>query len=62
MYVRRDMQPLRGQNLHDASVPVGMFVSKVTKIRGQIVQFAGGPCYCATHFDNGPKGWGSGSS
>jgi hypothetical protein len=43
----------------DASIPVGMFVGKVTKIGGQTVQFLGGPRYYASHFDNGPQGWGA---
>jgi hypothetical protein len=43
----------------DASVPVGMFVGKVFRIGGQTVQVLGGPRYYASHFDNGPKGWGA---
>jgi hypothetical protein len=42
----------------DASIPIGAFVGKVTKIGGQTVQFLGGPRYYASHFDNGPKDWG----
>lgn len=42
-----------------ASVPVGMFVGKVLRIGGLPVQFIGGPRYYASHFDNGPKGWGA---
>ena len=43
----------------DASIPVTMLVSKVTRIGGQTVQFSAGPRYYAAHFDNGPKGWGA---
>ncbi|MCC6608918.1 MAG: transporter [Burkholderiales bacterium] len=43
----------------DASVPVGAFIGKVTRIGGQTVQFVGGPRYYVSHFDNGPKGWGA---
>lgn len=42
-----------------ASVPVGIFVGKVLRIGGLPVQFIGGPRYYASHFDNGPKGWGA---
>lgn len=42
----------------DASVPVGMFVSKLIRVGSQAVQFAGGPRYYVGHFDNGPQGWG----
>lgn len=42
----------------DASVPVGVFVGKVTHIGGQIVQFVGRPRCYVSHFDNGPKGLG----
>lgn len=43
----------------DASVPVGAFIGKVTRIGGQTVQFVGGPRYYVSHFDNGPKGLGA---
>jgi len=43
----------------EASVPVGMFVGKVFRIGGQTLQVLGGPRYYASHFDNGPKGWGA---
>jgi len=42
----------------DASIPVGMFVSKLVSIAGQNVQFQAGPRYYAAHFDDGPEGWG----
>ncbi len=42
----------------DASIPVGMFVSKLMPIGGQPVQFQAGPRYYVAHFDNGPKSWG----
>lgn len=42
----------------DASVPVGTFVGKLTRIGGQTVQFVGGPRYYVSDFDNGPKGRG----
>jgi hypothetical protein len=43
----------------DLSVPVGFFVGKLFRIGGQSVQVIGGPRYYASHFDNGPKGWGA---
>jgi hypothetical protein len=43
----------------DLSVPVGAFVGKVLRIGGLPVQVIGGPRYYASHFDNGPRGWGA---
>jgi hypothetical protein len=42
----------------DASVPVGVFIGKLFSVGGQPIQVVGGPRYYASHFDNGPKGWG----
>lgn len=42
----------------DASIPVGAFVGKVFTVGSQPIQIVGGPRYYASHFDNGPKGWG----
>jgi hypothetical protein len=43
----------------DTSVPVGAFVGKLMRIGGLPVQVVGGPRYYASHFDNGPRGWGA---
>ncbi|WP_323814072.1 transporter [Cellvibrio sp. NN19] len=40
------------------NIPIGMFVSKVTKFGSQPVQFQIGPRYYAEHTENGPRGWG----
>jgi hypothetical protein len=40
------------------SVPLGFFVSKVTRIVGQTVSLQAGPRYYAESADNGPEGWG----
>lgn len=40
------------------NVPLGLFVSKVTRIAGQTVSLQAGPRYYAEHTDNGPEGWG----
>lgn len=40
------------------SVPAGAFVSKVTRIGNQAVQFGAGPRYYLTSTDGGPEGWG----
>lgn len=42
-----------------ASVPVTAFVGRVVRIGGLPLQITGGPRYFASHFDNGPKGWGA---
>jgi hypothetical protein len=43
----------------DASIPVSALVGKVFRIGMLPVQVNVGPRYYATHFDNGPKGWGA---
>lgn len=43
----------------DASVPITFFVGRVLRVGGLPVQIIGGPRYFASHFDNGPKGWGA---
>lgn len=40
------------------TVPIGLFLNKVTNIGGQAVQFGGGPRYYADSPDGGPHGWG----
>ena len=43
----------------DASVPVTFFVGKVLRVGGLPVQIVAGPRYFASHFANGPSGWGA---
>ncbi len=43
----------------DQSVPVGAFVGKLLRIGVLPVQIIGGPRYYASHFENGPRGWGA---
>jgi len=40
------------------SVPLNMFVSKVTKIDSQLISVGGGVRYWAASPDSGPQGWG----
>lgn len=43
----------------EVSVPVAFLVGKVFSLGGQAMQLTAGPRYYASHFDNGPKGWGA---
>jgi hypothetical protein len=40
------------------NIPLGLFVSKVTRIGGQTLSLQAGPRYYAESTDNGPEGWG----
>ncbi len=40
------------------TLPLGVFVNKVTKVGGQIVQFGAGPRYYAESGSGGPHDWG----
>jgi hypothetical protein len=40
------------------TIPLGLFAGKVTKVGGQLVQFAVGPRYYADSAQSGPHGWG----
>ena len=41
-----------------ASVPVNLLVSKVSRVGQQMIQFGGGLRYWADSPDSGPEGWG----